>query len=358
MLMAEAETLSSVIGHQQAKSVLSASFESGRMPHAWLLTGQAGIGKSYLAHCFAAAVIAQNSAQDALFDSASSVSFTPQMDNADYRQVMQKAHPDFLMIAPIEDDKNKSGAIKTEQIRALIPFFSHKSARDGWRIAVIDSLDEVNHNGANAMLKILEEPPEKTILFLIATSAGSVLPTIRSRCRHLSCQDLSADEQIQILQSHLPEAEPDQLANLALLSGGSVGFALQLAETEAFDLYQASCHILMTPQADAGALLDISAKWSATSAAKKALLFVAKQTFASLLADAALIASGQGGTKERIAFEAALINQLAAHNDAARLADMHSQFLKELKRLESSYLDGQAVFMSLFHKMHSLAHQK
>ena len=103
---------------------------------------------------------------------------------------MNQTHPDLLIIEPSEDDKNKSGFIKTNQIRKLRSFFAHSAGREGWRVAIINSLDLVNHNGQNAMLKILEEPPRRSILLVLSHQRTGILPTVRSRCMHASMSRL------------------------------------------------------------------------------------------------------------------------------------------------------------------------
>ena len=114
------------------------------------------------------------------FDSADYIKIDA--EDAGANLVLKGSHPDYKIIVPQTDD-NKSGEIKIDQIRELHPFMMHNPARGGWRVAIIDSMDDVNRNGANALLKLLEEPPEQAILFLIASHTGHLPPTIRSRCR-------------------------------------------------------------------------------------------------------------------------------------------------------------------------------
>ena len=344
-----------LIGHQAQNAQAQDSFSSGKMHHAWLLTGPTGIGKAKFAHHLAAAIIAHDDSQSGLFGEAPP--FTLELDetNPAMRQVMQFAHPDFLYLAPIQDEKNKSGAIKVEQIRALTPFFSQTSASGGWRVAVIDNLDAVNVQGANAMLKMVEEPPQKAVIILIARSSGSVLPTIRSRCRELRFEALTQTEQVTLLSQFLPEADPQSLAQLAPFSGGSIGYALEVAQTDALDLYEASCLILAKPQTDASTLLDISAKWGA--ARKKGLLAIATQAFSRLLAQAAIQAAGQMPTTPLLPCEQALISALCATSDALSLSELHQHFIEKLSAGEHAYLDMPSVFMALFDKIHSHAHQ-
>ncbi|MGC6536507.1 MAG: DNA polymerase III subunit delta' [Candidatus Puniceispirillaceae bacterium] len=343
-----------LIGHKTQIAQAEEGVTSGKMHHAWLLTGPEGIGKARFAHQLAASLIAYDDSQSALFGDPTPFRIALDEANPDMRQVMQSAHPDFLHIAPIQDEKNKSGMIKVEQIRALTPFFSHKSASGGWRVALLDNLDAVNLQGANAMLKIVEEPPEKAIILLVAKSAGSVLPTIRSRCRELRFAHLSHEEQRILLSSHLPDADPDALTQLALFSGGSMGYALEIAKTDALDLYEASCLILAKPQADASTLLDLSGKWGA--ARQKKLLPIAKQAFSRLLAQAALSAAGRPLPEGLMDCERTLIGCLQDASNSLALAELHDDFMSELSKAERAFLDMPAVFLSLFDKIHSLAH--
>ena len=343
-----------LIGHKAQIAQAEEAVASGKMHHAWLLTGPEGIGKARFAHQLAASLIAHDDSQSALFGTPDPFRIALDDASPDMRQVMQSAHPDFLHIAPIQDDKNKSGMIKVEQIRELTPFFSHKSASGGWRVAIVDNLDAVNLQGTNAMLKIVEEPPEKAIILLVAKSAGSVLPTIRSRVRELRFDHLSHEEQRTLLSSHLPEADPQALSQLALFSGGSMGYALEIAQTDALDLYQASCLILAKPQTDTSTLLELSGKWGA--ARNKKLLPIAKQAFSRLLAQSALSAAGQPLPSGLMECEQKVITCLCGSSNSLALAELHDEFTSAITKGERAFLDMPAVFLSLFDKIHRFAH--
>ena len=280
-----------LIGHRAQIEMAEASFSSGKMHHAWLLTGPTGIGKSLFARHLAAAIISYNDDQSALF--GDKPAFSLSLDEADpiVRQVLQNAHPDFLYISPLESDKNKSGDIKIEQIRALTPFFSHKSASAGWRVAIIDNLDNVNVQGANAMLKMVEEPPEKTVILLLAKSAGRVLPTIRSRCREVKFEALSAADSTQILTQFLLMLIKQPCMIWQFSQADQSVTPCKSHKQMCLDLYEATCRILAKPQADNNSLLDVSGKWG--GARSKALLPIAISAFTNLLSNAALKAANQ-----------------------------------------------------------------
>ena len=182
----------SVRGHLAITAMLAQAVVSGRMHHAWLLTGARGIGKATTARLAAARLLSDMLPSARLFgDRVPTLDLDPGDPAANL--VLSGAHPDFIDIRPSRDD-NKSGQIKIEQIRDLIPFMAHKPAYGARRVAIIDSMDEVNRNGANALLKIVEEPPENTVIFLVSSRPGRLLPTIRSRCCLVRMERLADDE--------------------------------------------------------------------------------------------------------------------------------------------------------------------
>ena len=138
------------------------------------------------------------------------------LDDPGARLVFNGAHPDYLAIAPVLDD-NRSGQIKIDQIRKMVPFMAHKPARGRFRVTVIDSMDEVNRNGANAMLKLLEEPPENSVIFLISSRPGQLPTTIRSRCRLFRLSPLDALSCRDVLTKKLSDADSKQIDLLSQL---------------------------------------------------------------------------------------------------------------------------------------------
>ena len=164
------ELLQDIKGHNDFLVDIATSLSAGRMHHAWLLTGPVGIGKASMAR-FAAAWMLSESSQPSEFFAMKNPDIKIDAEDASTSLVLKGAHPDFKLIAPQTED-NKSGQIKIDQIRELLPFMMHKPARGGWRVAIIDSMDDVNRNGTNALLKLLEEPPEQAVIFLIAAHIG------------------------------------------------------------------------------------------------------------------------------------------------------------------------------------------
>jgi DNA polymerase-3 subunit delta' len=214
-----------LFGHAAAEAEMAAAMRSGRMHHAWLLTGPEGAGKATLAYRFARRLFAGIPAGDSLaVDPASPV----------FRRVAAGSHADLRSVERAFDPKRKRvrGEIVVDDVRAAVEFLALTPAEGGWRVVVVDGAEHLNRNAANALLKILEEPPKQAVLLLVCAAPGRLLPTIRSRCRRLRLGALDAADMDSLLQAALPELPAAERARLALLSEGSPGRAIQLADEQ------------------------------------------------------------------------------------------------------------------------------
>lgn len=214
--------LGPVYGHAQARQEFLAALASGRMHHGWLMRGPRGVGKARLALRFAMRLLGDRS------------DFSAQPDEAIAKLVLAGSHPDLRIIQrPIDDKGKRKTEIPVDSVRDLAQFFSLRPALGGWRVAIIDAVDELNRFGANAVLKTLEEPPAKAVLLLISHGEQALLPTIRSRCRVLRCGPLNDREELAVMaQAGQTGAKADMIAQLA---PGRPGRALELAEGDTGD---------------------------------------------------------------------------------------------------------------------------
>lgn len=323
-------------GHVAFKAALALARSSDRMHHAWLLTGPNGIGKASMAYMAAAWLLADAEPAESLFGDVPSEFFLD-LDDPGTKQVLNGAHPDFMAIYPRDED-NKSGQIKIDQIRAMHPFMMHKPGRGKMRVAVIDSMDEINRNGANAMLKLLEEPPENTVIFLISSRPGRLPPTILSRCRLLRMDPLDHDDCLKALASIWPDADQNQINLLAHLCDGAPGRAVSLAESGSADCYQAICALMASQTLDIAALSTLCGKWGKGGAAGRETREGAVYLLERLLAKAArhkAIAT----THDSDGFEAPVLNLLCERHSASHLAKLHHDFVTAATPAESLYLD-------------------
>jgi len=210
-----------LIGHDAAERTIADALGSGRLHHAWLITGAEGVGKATLAYRFARRLLAGQGEGLAVPES-----------NPVFRRVAAGSHADLLSIEREFDEKKKKMKknIAVDSVR-LVPGFLHLTpAEGGWRVVIIDGAEDMHAASANALLKVLEEPPARAVLMLVSATPGRLLPTIRSRCRHLPLAPLSTEAMTKVLKLYLPDVGATERARLTALAEGSPGRAIALAE--------------------------------------------------------------------------------------------------------------------------------
>jgi len=156
------------------------------------------------------------------------------------------SHPDMRRLERLVNEKtgNLNRNISVKQVRSLGEFMGMTAALSPWRVAVIDSVDDLEPAGANALLKMLEEPPPNTLFFLVTNAAGRLLPTIRSRCRRLDFQELDDDAMTSILEAQAPQLSAAERQRTVAMSFGSAGRALAFADLDLGKLEEAAVAIL------------------------------------------------------------------------------------------------------------------
>ncbi|WP_324754320.1 DNA polymerase III subunit delta' [Roseovarius sp. Pro17] len=226
-----------LIGQGAAEAAFLDAFNGDRLHHAWLVTGARGVGKATFAWRAARFLLAHDEA-GGMFgaDTPSSLDISP--DHPIARRMLARSEPQLFHITRSINDKTDRlrDMIVADDVRSLHNFLSLSSADGGRRAVIIDSADEMNVQAANSLLKMLEEPPARTTLFLISHQPSGLLPTIRSRCRELRLPPLSAEDMAQALTQAGIEQGDDTQA-LAALSGGSVGEAVRLINLDGLKLY-------------------------------------------------------------------------------------------------------------------------
>ncbi|MFY9288912.1 MAG: DNA polymerase III subunit delta' [Alphaproteobacteria bacterium] len=219
-----------LIGHDEALRQVGDAFAGSRMHHAWLISGIEGIGKATFAYHIAHHVLSGGENKLGKLD----------MNHRVAKLVSAEAHPDMLIVRRAMDEKTGElrNVIVVDDVLKVANFLHKTSTHGGWRVVVIDEAHALNRHGQNAILKILEEPPARVLILITVTTPGSLLPTIRSRCRLLSLNPLNDAHLRIILMRSGPDLSPEEMQRLLTLSGGSVGFALKILRTETLPLYE------------------------------------------------------------------------------------------------------------------------
>lgn len=232
-----AQTL--LVGHTAAEQAMLEAYRGGRIHHAWLIGGMKGTGKATLAYRFARFVLAHPDPDAAAIATAADLSLDP--DHPAARKVAASSHPDLLVLARrwMEDKKRFTAGIPVDDVRRTISFFGSTAAEGGWRIAIVDPADDMNDSAANALLKILEEPPARALFLVVSHTPGRLLPTIRSRCRQLLLEPLAADAIGDALSTMEPEAGRDDILLASRLADGSLRRAIVLLRSDGIALYRA-----------------------------------------------------------------------------------------------------------------------
>ena len=233
-----------LIGHQDAERAFLNSYNAGKLHHAWLITGPRGVGKATLAWRMARFLLATPQ-DDGMFAAPPQTLEIPP-DHPIARRMAAGSEGRATLLRPLFDQKKDKLAaiIDVDQVRDLKSAFQLKAADGGRRCVVVDSLDEMNPNAANAFLKLLEEPPPEVTFFLMSHRPSGLLPTIRSRCRELRIGPLSPDDLSDALTAAGGAVDPADRVALAELAGGSVGVAFELTNLNGLELYQSVVDLL------------------------------------------------------------------------------------------------------------------
>jgi DNA polymerase-3 subunit delta' len=232
-----ARQTSVLFGHGDAEGALLTAYRGGRFPHAWLIGGPVGIGKATLAYRMARFVLAHPDPAAPQVQRANSLHVDS--DHPVARRIAAQAQGDLLVLErTINEKTNKLHQdIQVDDVRRTVTFFGSTPGEGGWRVAIVDSVDELNRYGTNALLKVLEEPPRRAVLLLVSHSAARVLPTIRSRCRMLALRPLPAADVARAAAAAIGKMPDDAaIAAAAAVADGNVRRALAFLDGDALDL--------------------------------------------------------------------------------------------------------------------------
>ncbi|TCR66635.1 DNA polymerase III subunit delta' [Bosea sp. BK604] len=328
------ETLA-LVGHSRQEQAFLDALRSGRMHHAWLIGGPEGIGKATFAYRAARFVLA---AGDPLARAGATDSLAMPEGDAATRRIIAQSHPDLHLLRRTvkPDGKSVTSNIPVDQVRKVIDRFGASAAEGGWRVCIVDSAEDMDRASANALLKLLEEPPARALFLIIAHAPGRLLPTIRSRCRLIGFEALSEAEVAEAGEIALERMgdpfDGSALRRAATLADGSVRRALTYVDPETLALVEA-----VRARLDALPGIDLTA----------------------LMALAEDVAGRAGESDFAIMIETIqswLSDHLHAHAAAgagrlAPLAEVWEKLGRAAREVETYNLDRRPLVMTMFHDL-------
>ncbi len=335
-----------LLGHESAEAVFLSAWRAGRVPHAWLISGPRGIGKATLAFRIARFVLAGGTG-------GQGESLALQEDHPVFRRVASGGHSDlFTLSRDLEGDGPKT-VIGVDAVRAAGHFVHLTAAEGAWRAVVVDSADDLNLNAANALLKMLEEPSDNTLILLVSHSPGRLLPTIRSRCCRLPLDRVPDDAMGEILTGGGAGAEPGDLARLLAIAEGSPGRALALLEGGGLELLDTVVGFAAKlPDLDLPALHEFSDRLARRDA--EPAYRTTMQLFLWWIARVAR-AGADGGLPGGEVFEGEgeTAADIAARAGLDRLAVLWEKCARLIDQAESANLDRKQVVLGAFRQLQS-----
>jgi DNA polymerase-3 subunit delta' len=228
-----------LIGQGAALATVARALRGHRPPQAWLMCGPPGVGKATMAYRIARYLLAYGASSQGPEDLT-----VPASDPA-AQLVAAGSHPGLLVLKRGYNDQGKlMTVLGVEEVRRLNSFFGMSAGAGGWRVVIVDTADDMNDNAANALLKLLEEPPAKAMLLLLTNAPGRLLPTIRSRCQRLTLKPLPDGDMAAELEHLLPDTSTAEREALVSLAGGSLGAALRLSGGEGITLAQDAARLI------------------------------------------------------------------------------------------------------------------
>ena len=333
-------------GQEAAERALLDAYISGRLAHAWLLAGPRGIGKATLAYRFARFILAGGGPGGMHGDAARPESLAIAAGNPVFRRVASGGHVDLLSVERSMDERGRMRSeIVVEDVRAVADFLHLTPAEGGWRVVVIDGAEEMNRSAANAVLKILEEPPRQSLILMVSHAPGRLLATIRSRCRRLVLKPLSREVVARILAEQRPELASEDASLLAGLAEGSAGRALALAEEGGLALFRETLGLLSgLPQVDVPSLHRLAGR--ATGSEGEAAYRIVSDILLWWLARLIRTGASDEAPMELLPGETAVYRRLAGRGSLDRWLEVWEKTRHLFSRVESLNLERKQILLN------------
>ncbi len=346
-----------VIGQDAAEAAFLTAYTSDRLHHGWLITGPRGVGKATLAWRIARFLLATPPDDGGMFAAPTPTSLDVSDDHPVARRLKALSEPGLFLLRRPWDEKNKrlKGDITVDEVRKLKHFFAMSSAGGGRRVVIVDVADQMNTSAANALLKLLEEPPEGAVLLLISHQPSRLLPTIRSRCRKLRLSPLSPPDLAQVMAGLDETPSADETQRLGELAAGSAGDALRLLHLDGLAIYATLIEIFSAGRGfDRPRALKLAN--SAVGKANAERFELILRLFELFLARLARHGTGFPPGAEAAPGEAACLARLSPGPDAARgWASLQQELSARANHGRAVNLDPAALILDMVFRINETA---
>ena len=346
-----------LFGHTQAQADFLTAYQLGRLHHAWLISGASGIGKATLAWKIARFLLATPPDDGGMFGTPPATTLDIPSDHPVQRRLSALSEPRLFLLRCGLNDTEKAPAqnILVKEVRALKSYFNLSVADGGRRVAIVDAVDDLNPSAANALLKLLEEPPPGVTFLLISHQPARLLPTIRSRCRTLRLGALDPVDLSGALTQSGGTISPPDVQAMAELAGGSVGEAYRLTNQDGLAVYASLIRLFATlPRLDRPGALTLAEAAAGRGAENQFdLIITLVDLFLARIARAAATAITP---PEAANGESALITRLGSPTGAALVwADLAQSLTIRARRGRAVNLDPAALLMDMLLKIDETA---
>ncbi|MEQ9518718.1 MAG: DNA polymerase III subunit delta' [Parvibaculum sp.] len=334
-------------GHEEAERLFFDAFMANRLHHAWLITGPKGIGKATLSYRIAKFLLTFPDAEAAAALGMDGLAIDNSMPAV--RQVIAQGHPNLLALRRPVDEKTKKAktVIPVDEVRKTTSFFGKSAGAGGWRICLVDSADEMNANSANALLKVLEEPPARSLFLLVSHQPGRLLPTIRSRCRVLPLTALDDAAMEHVLADNGITLPPADLAAVETLAEGSAGRALLLAGGEGLNLYREMVKLLcQMPRMDVVALHTLADKGAKRGEGDQFAVLV--ELLRDWIARAVRVGAGSAPSPDIVPGEGQAMMRLTGGGSLDRWVEVWEKIGELAGRADALNMDRKLVILNMF----------
>jgi len=338
-----------LVGQNAAEAAFLKAHAAKRLHHAWLLTGPRGVGKATLAWRVARFLLASTPGDG---DDNPAQTLDIQSDHPVAIRIAALSEPRLFLLRRGWDEKTErlKTVITVDEVRRLKGFFSLTAADGGRRVVIVDAADEMNNSAANALLKVLEEPPDGAVLILVSHRPSALPATIRSRCRILRLNALNPEQMATALSQNGVESEAASAAALAELAGGSAGEAIRLLNLDGIETYSAITGLFATlPGIDRPRLLKLAD--SVTGRAAQPRFGLMLDLIDMFLARTARTGALDKPPREAVAGESELLRRLSPTPAAGRAWAGLQQELSSRTRLGAAVnLDPAALILDMAFK--------